>query len=120
MSELPIVRESTEPGAISVEPPSGRETDPDDDAALDAMIMVVAGRMNVALVSALRGAGVNAVGLNGVSAHLVKCVKRPAKVVMSAERAARLDRDSVTGGQLTGAELVKAWREHAREDLGEF
>ena len=36
MSELPIVRESTEPGAISVEPPSGRETDPDDDAALDA------------------------------------------------------------------------------------
>lgn len=52
-----------------------------DDAALDAMIMVVAGRMNVALVSALRGAGLSAVGLNGVSAHLVQCHKRPAKVV---------------------------------------
>ena len=30
---VPVVRESTEPGAISAEPPSGRETDPDDDAA---------------------------------------------------------------------------------------
>lgn len=52
-----------------------------DDAALDAMIMVVAGRMNVALVSALRSVGLSAVGLNGVSAHLVQCDKRPAKVV---------------------------------------
>lgn len=52
-----------------------------DDAALDTMIMVVAGRMNVALVSALRGVGLSAVGLNGVSAHLIACEKRPAKVV---------------------------------------
>lgn len=52
-----------------------------DDAALDVMIMVVAGRMNVALVSALRGVGLDAIGLNGVGAHLVQCVKRPAKVV---------------------------------------
>lgn len=52
-----------------------------DDAALDVMLMVVAGRLNVALVSALVGAGLSAVGLNGVSAHLIRCVKRPAKVV---------------------------------------
>lgn len=52
-----------------------------DDAALDTMIMVVAGRMNVALVSALRKVGLSAVGLNGVSAHLIQCAKRPAKVV---------------------------------------
>ncbi len=52
-----------------------------DDAALDTMIMVVAGRMNVALVQALRAVGLSAVGLNGVSAHLIQCVRRPPKVV---------------------------------------
>lgn len=52
-----------------------------DDAALDTMIMVVAGRLNVRLVSALRGAGLSAIGLNGVSGHLIRCHKRPAKVV---------------------------------------
>ena len=30
---VPVVRESPAPGALSAEPPSGRETDPDDDAA---------------------------------------------------------------------------------------
>lgn len=52
-----------------------------DDAALDVMLMVVAGRLNVALVSALQAAGLSAVGLNGVSAQLIRCVKRPPKVV---------------------------------------
>jgi acetylglutamate kinase len=37
--------------------------------------------MNVALVQALRSVGLSAVGLNGVSAHIIQCVRRPAKVV---------------------------------------
>ena len=44
---------------------------------------------------------------NVVAALREVATNLPAKVVMSAERAARLDRDSVTGGQLTGAELAK-------------
>lgn len=48
-----------------------------DDFALDVLVMVVGGRLNLALVSALRSAGVSAVGLNGVSGRLIVCEKRP-------------------------------------------
>lgn len=49
-----------------------------DDLALEALEMVVGGRLNIELVSALRGAGLSAIGLNGVSGGLILCEKRPA------------------------------------------
>ena len=52
-----------------------------DGAALEAIMMVVGGRLNIALTSALRAAGVDAVGLNGVSGRAIACVKRPPRVV---------------------------------------
>lgn len=52
-----------------------------DDATLEAIEMMVGGRLNIELVSALRGKGVEAVGLNGVSGHLIQCEKRPPRVV---------------------------------------
>lgn len=48
-----------------------------DDFALDVLVMVVGGRLNLALVSALRSAGISAIGLNGVSGQLILCEKRP-------------------------------------------
>lgn len=55
-----------------------------DADALAAIEMVVGGRLNIALTSALRGAGVNAVGLNGVSGRAIACEKRPPRVVSGA------------------------------------
>lgn len=52
-----------------------------DDDTLAVVQMVVGGRMNITLTSALRAAGVNAVGLNGVSGGLITCVKRPPRLV---------------------------------------
>jgi len=51
-----------------------------DEATLDVMKMVVAGRLNVDLVAALRAAGVAAVGLAGTSG-VVRAVKRPPRAV---------------------------------------
>ncbi|HEY4183603.1 MAG TPA: acetylglutamate kinase [Polyangia bacterium] len=51
-----------------------------DSPTLDVMKMVVAGKLNVDLVAALRGAGVAAVGLAGTSG-VVRAVKRPPRVV---------------------------------------
>ena len=51
-----------------------------DAAALDVVKMVVAGRLNVDLVSALRAAGVPAVGLSG-SSGVVRALRRPPRVV---------------------------------------
>jgi len=51
-----------------------------DAATLDVMKMVVAGKLNVDLVAALRAAGVAAVGLAG-SSGVVRAVKRPPRVV---------------------------------------
>jgi acetylglutamate kinase len=48
-----------------------------DDLALEALEMVVGGKLNIELVSALRAAGISAVGLTGVSAGLILCEKRP-------------------------------------------
>ncbi|MEQ9501111.1 MAG: acetylglutamate kinase [Deltaproteobacteria bacterium] len=52
-----------------------------DEAALTAIEMMVGGRLNIELTSALRRAGVDAVGLNGVSGRLIACERRPPRVV---------------------------------------
>ncbi|MBI4818199.1 MAG: acetylglutamate kinase [Deltaproteobacteria bacterium] len=52
-----------------------------DDAALDAIKMIVAGKLNVDLCSLLRSEGVNAVGLHGVSGRVIAAEKRPPRVV---------------------------------------
>ncbi len=57
-----------------------------DQAALDVVKMVVAGRLNVDLVSALRGAGVPAVGLSG-SSGLVRAHRRPPRAVSGSDGA---------------------------------
>lgn len=57
-----------------------------DQAALDVVKMVVAGRLNVDLVGALRGAGVPAVGLSG-SSGVVRAHRRPPRVVSGSDGA---------------------------------
>jgi len=52
-----------------------------DKDTLDVMKMVVAGRLNVDLCSALLGAGAKPVGLHGASANTVLAKRRPPKVV---------------------------------------
>lgn len=52
-----------------------------DLSALDAIKMVVGGKLNIELCSALRSAGVAAFGLNGVSGGAITCVRRPARVI---------------------------------------
>jgi acetylglutamate kinase len=51
-----------------------------DEPTLDVMKMIVAGKLNVDLVAALRAAGVRAVGLSGTSG-LIRATKRPPRVV---------------------------------------
>jgi acetylglutamate kinase len=58
-----------------------------DAAALDVVKMVVAGRLNVDLVAALRAAGVPAVGLSG-SSGIVRAHRRPPRVVSGSGGAA--------------------------------
>ena len=50
-----------------------------DAATLDVMKMVVAGKLNVDLCSALGAAGLQPVGLHGASAQVVRAVRRPPK-----------------------------------------
>src|SRR6185312_6416682 len=57
-----------------------------DAAALDVVKMVVAGRLNVDLVGALRGAGVPAVGLSG-SSGVVRAHRRPPRAVSGSDGA---------------------------------
>jgi len=57
-----------------------------DQAALDVVKMVVAGRLNVDLVGALRGAGVPAVGLSG-SSGIVRAHRRPPRAVSGSDGA---------------------------------
>ena len=52
-----------------------------DAPTLEAIKMVVGGKVNIDLVSALRGGGLAAVGLNGVSGHTIACERRPPMVV---------------------------------------
>jgi acetylglutamate kinase len=51
-----------------------------DEATLDVMKMVVAGKLNVDLCAALRAAGVAAVGVSGTSG-VIRAKKRPPRVV---------------------------------------
>lgn len=52
-----------------------------DDATLDVMKMVVAGKLNVDLCAALLKAGAKPVGLHGASSLAVRAHKRPPKVM---------------------------------------
>jgi len=58
-----------------------RITGPED---LEVVTMVVAGRLNVALVAALAAAGVSAVGLHGASGRVIRAHRRPPRVVSGA------------------------------------
>jgi len=58
-----------------------------DEATLDVLKMVVAGRLNVDLVAALRAAGAPAVGLSG-SSGLVRAHRRPPRAVSGSDGAA--------------------------------
>lgn len=55
-----------------------------DEATLDVMKMVVAGKVNVDLCSALLAAGARPVGLHGASARAVAAKRRPPKVITGA------------------------------------
>ena len=57
-----------------------------DEAALDVVKMIVAGRLNVDLVAALRGAGVPAVGVAG-SSGIVRAHRRPPRAVSGSDGA---------------------------------
>lgn len=48
-----------------------------DDRTLEAVVMVCAGQLNVAVLAALRGARVQAVGLSGVDGDLLTARRRP-------------------------------------------
>lgn len=52
-----------------------------DDDALDAIKMIVAGKLNTELCGLLLGAGVQAIGLSGPSARVIAAEKRPPRVV---------------------------------------
>ncbi|MEO1334385.1 MAG: acetylglutamate kinase [Myxococcota bacterium] len=52
-----------------------------DAAALEVTKMAVGGQVNIDLVSALTARSVPAVGLNGVSGHLLACERRPPTLV---------------------------------------
>lgn len=52
-----------------------------DEATLEVVKMVVAGRVNVDLCGALTGAGVRAVGLHGAGAGLIRATRRPPRIV---------------------------------------
>ncbi|MBK8258992.1 MAG: acetylglutamate kinase [Polyangiaceae bacterium] len=55
-----------------------------DEAALDVMKMVVAGKLNVDLCGSLLGAGLRPIGLNGTSASAIYAEKRPPRVYSGA------------------------------------
>ncbi len=52
-----------------------------DEAALEVVTMVIAGKMNVAACAALLAAGAMPVGLHGASAFAVRAEKRPPRIV---------------------------------------
>jgi acetylglutamate kinase len=55
-----------------------------DEATLDVMKMVVAGKLNVDLCAALVAAGARPVGLHGASARVIEAVRRPPTVYAAA------------------------------------
>ncbi len=73
-----------------------------DAATLDVMKYVLAGKLNVDLVSILGAAGVPAVGLHGASAQVVRAVRRPPKVYEAGGEAV----DMCFVGDVTGFNLA--------------
>lgn len=55
-----------------------------DAEALDVVKMVIAGKLNVDLCSALIAANAHPLGLHGASGHVIKAVKRPPRVYSGA------------------------------------
>ncbi len=55
-----------------------------DEATLDVMKMVVAGKLNVDLCAALGAAGARPVGLHGASARVIEAARRPPRVYAGA------------------------------------
>jgi acetylglutamate kinase len=55
-----------------------------DDATLDVMKMVIAGKLNVDVCAALLGAGLLPIGLHGASAATIYAEKRPPRVYVGA------------------------------------
>ena len=56
-----------------------------DEASLEALIMVVAGRLNIDLVSALSRHGLSAVGLTGLDGSTVSAARRPPVTLVDRE-----------------------------------
>lgn len=56
-----------------------------DENVLDVVKMVFAGKINIEILSALRKAGLSAVGLSGVDGKLVEARRRPPKTVCNAQ-----------------------------------
>jgi acetylglutamate kinase len=60
-----------------------------DERTLDVVKMVFAGKINVEILSALRRAGVPAVGLSGVDGRILQARKRPPQIVVDDQTGAR-------------------------------
>ncbi len=54
-----------------------------DERTLDVVMMVFAGKINTEILSSLRRAGVEAVGISGVDGGIVNAVRRPPKMVLN-------------------------------------
>ena len=60
-----------------------------DDATLEMAKMVLAGKINTDILSALRNRGIEAVGLSGVDGNIVHAERRPPKEVLNRETGER-------------------------------
>ena len=56
-----------------------------DEKTLDVVMMVFAGKINTEILSSLRKAGVQAVGISGVDGNIIHAVKRPPRKVLNKE-----------------------------------
>jgi acetylglutamate kinase len=54
-----------------------------DEKTLDVVMMVFAGKINTEILSSLRKAGIEAVGISGVDGGIINAVKRPPKKVLN-------------------------------------
>ncbi len=64
-----------------------------DDGALEVAKMVFAGSINLEVVSALRAHGVQAVGLSGVDADIIRARRRPPRIVTDPKTGERREVD---------------------------
>lgn len=79
-----------------------------DEAALGAMIMAVRGAANTRLVSALRSADVDALGVSGLDGGLVEATRRPPRVVAGGGQAP-IDFGQVGDVARVRVSLCEAW-----------